>query len=57
MWIDTGSWMPIQQKFFEANSGDYFIIHYTEMMKNLKIEDSRFKQDWPKNATKVRPRG
>ena len=57
MWVDTGSWMPIQQKFFEANSGDYFIIHYTGMMKNLKIEDSRFKPDWPKNATKVKPRG
>jgi outer membrane lipoprotein-sorting protein len=56
MWVDTGSWMPIQQKFFEANSGDYFIIHYTGMMKNLKIEDSRFKPDWPKNATKVKPR-
>lgn len=57
MWVDTGSWMPLQQKFFEANSGDYFIIHYTSMMKNLKIEDSRFKPDWPKNATKVKPRG
>jgi outer membrane lipoprotein-sorting protein len=57
MWIDTASWMPVQQKFFEANSGDYFIIHYTNMMKNLKIGDSRFKQDWPKNATKVKPRG
>jgi outer membrane lipoprotein-sorting protein len=57
MWVDTGSWMPIQQKFFEANSGDYFIIHYTGVMKNLKIEDSRFKPDWPKNATKVKPRG
>lgn len=57
MWVDTGSWMPIQQKFFEANSGDYFVIHYTGLMKNLKIDDSRFKPDWPKNATKVKPRG
>jgi len=57
MWVDTGSWMAIQQKIFEANSGDYFIIHCTGLMKNLKIEDSRFKPDWPKNATKVKPRG
>jgi outer membrane lipoprotein-sorting protein len=57
MWVDTGSWMPVQQKFFEANSGDYFIIHYTGIMKNLKIEDSRFKPDWPKNVAKVKPRG
>lgn len=57
MWVDTSSWMAVQQKFYEANSGDYFIVHYTGVMKNLKIEDSRFKQDWPKNATKVKPRG
>jgi outer membrane lipoprotein-sorting protein len=57
MWVDTGSWMAIQQKVFEANSGDYFIVHCTGLMKNLKIEDSRFKPDWPKNATKVKPRG
>ena len=57
MWVDTSSYMAIQQKFFEANSGDYFIIHYTSVMKNLKIDDSKFKPDWPKNAAKVKPRG
>jgi outer membrane lipoprotein-sorting protein len=57
LWVDTGSWMAIQQKIFEANSGDYFIIHFTSLVKNLKIDDSRFKPNWPKNATKVKPRG
>lgn len=57
MWIDEASWLPIQQKFFEAGSGDYFIFHYSNVRKNLKIADSRFKPDWPKNATKIKPRG
>lgn len=57
MWIDGSSWLPLQQKFFEAGSGDYLLIKYSNTMKNLKIPDSRFKQDWPKNATRVRPRG
>lgn len=57
MWIDQASWLPIQQKFFEAGSGDYFIFKYSDVRKNLKITDSRFKPDWPKNATKVKPRG
>jgi outer membrane lipoprotein-sorting protein len=57
MWIDEASWLPIQQKFFEAGSGDYFIFHYANIRKNLKLSDSRFKQDWPKNATKIKPRG
>ena len=57
MWIDSASWLPIQQKFFEAGSGDYILFHYTNMMKNLKIADSRFKQDWPKNASHEKPHG
>jgi len=57
MWIDEASWMPLQQKFFEAGSGDYFLFHYTNILKNLKIPDAKFKQDWPKGATRVKPRG
>ncbi len=57
MWIDEASWLPIQQKFFEAGSGDYFIFRYSDVRKNLKVAESRFKQDWPKNATKIKPRG
>ncbi len=55
MWIDEASWLPIQQKFFEAGSGDYFLFHYTSVMKNLKIGDGKFKQDWPKNVNRVKP--
>jgi len=56
MWIDSSSWLPVQQKFFEAGSGDYFLSKYSHIMKNLKINDSKFKPDWPKNATRVKPR-
>jgi outer membrane lipoprotein-sorting protein len=57
MWIDQTSWLPIQQKFFEAGSGDYFLFHYTNLMKNLKLGDIKFKPDWPKGTQKVKPRG
>ena len=57
MWIDEASWLPIQQKIYETGSGDYILFHYTGMMKNLKINDSRFKQDWPKNASHEKPHG
>jgi len=57
MWIDPSSWLPLQQKFFEAGSGDYFLSHYSNLTKNLKISDSKFKQDWPKDANRVKPRG
>jgi len=57
MWVDESSWLPLQQKFFETGSGDYFIFHYSDIKKNLKMEESRFKADWPKNVSKVKPRG
>lgn len=57
MWVDEASWLPIQQKFFEAGSGDYFLFHYTNAMKNLKIGEVKFKQDWPKSVTRIKPRG
>lgn len=56
MWVDQSSWLPVQQKFFEAGGGDYFLVKYSNMMKNLKVPDPRFKPDWPKNATRIKPR-
>jgi outer membrane lipoprotein-sorting protein len=57
MWIDEASWLPVQQKFFETSSDDYFLSHYTHVMKNLKIGDARFKPDWPKSIKVEKPRG
>ena len=56
MWIDEASWLPIQQKFFETSSEDYFLSHYTHLMKNLNIGDSKFKPDWPKSVKVEKPR-
>jgi outer membrane lipoprotein-sorting protein len=56
IWVDESSWLPIQQKFFEAGSGDYFMSRYTKVMKNLKLGDGKFKPDWPK-GTKVEKHG
>jgi outer membrane lipoprotein-sorting protein len=57
MWVDQTSWLPVQQKFFETGSGDYFISRYTNVLENLKIGDSRFKPDWPKGTKVEKPRG
>jgi outer membrane lipoprotein-sorting protein len=57
VWLDESSWLAIQQKFLEAGSADYLIFHYSDEKKNLKIDDSQFKPDWPKNATRIKPRG
>lgn len=50
MWVDEASWLPVQQKFYESGSGDYFMSRYTKVMKNLKLGDGKFKPDWPKGT-------
>lgn len=55
MWIDEASWLPLQQKFYETGSDDYILFHYSNFMKNLKINDAKFKQDWPKDVTREKP--
>ncbi len=57
LWIDQSTWLPAQQKFFETGSGDYFIIRYTNVVRNIKIPDSRFKPHWPKGTAKIKPQG
>jgi outer membrane lipoprotein-sorting protein len=57
MWVDESSWLPIQQKFFESGSEDYFMSRYTKVMKNLKLGDGKFKPDWPKGTKIEKPRG
>lgn len=55
MWVDEASWMPVQQKFFEAGTADYFMSRYRNVMKNLKIGDGKFKADWPKGTKVEKP--
>lgn len=56
MWIDEASWLPVQQKFFETGTDDYFLSHFIHLMKNLKIPDAKFKPDWPKSVKVEKPR-
>lgn len=57
LWIDTATWMPIQQQFLETGSGDYFLVKFTNIVRNPRIPDSTFRQDWPKGTQKIKPQG
>jgi outer membrane lipoprotein-sorting protein len=57
LWIDQATWLPVRQKFLETGSGDYLEINYTNIMRNPRIPDSRFKKLWPKGVTKIKPQG
>lgn len=52
LWVSEESWLPVQQKFFEAN-GDYAIAHYSSVKVNRDIPSSRFRIHAAKNATRI----
>lgn len=57
LWIDETTWLPVQQQFFETGSEDYFIVKYTNIVRNPQINESEFKPHWPKGAEKIKPQG
>jgi outer membrane lipoprotein-sorting protein len=57
LWFDETTWLPAQQKFYETGSGDYFIILYKNIARNVRIADSEFKPHWPHGTTRVKPQG
>lgn len=55
LWVDTSSWLAIQQKFFETGAGDYIVINYRNISTNAKLPENDFKPKWPKDVTVVKP--
>jgi outer membrane lipoprotein-sorting protein len=57
IWIDESTWLPIQQEFIEAGSGDYSTVRYSKIVRNPEISESVFKPHWPKGTEKIKPQG
>lgn len=57
IWLDESTWLPAQQRFDEAGSGDYSIVRYSKIVLNPRISDSEFKPRWPKGTEKIKPQG
>lgn len=54
IWVSEATWLPVQQKFYEAGSGDYSVVRYFNVVRNPNIPDSRFRPNWPKGTQKVK---
>jgi outer membrane lipoprotein-sorting protein len=57
LWLNEANWLPAQQQFYETGSGDYSIIRYLNVARNVPISDARFRPSWPKGVTRVKPQG
>ena len=55
LWLNEANWVPAQQQFYESGSGDYSIIRYSNVARNVSIPDARFRPAWPKGVTHVKP--
>ena len=55
LWLNEANWLPAQQQFYETGSGDYSIIRYLNVARNVPISDARFRPSWPKGVTRVKP--
>ena len=53
LWISEESWIPVQQKFFEAG-GDYLFTRYTAVRVNRQLPPSTFQSLGPKGAKHVK---
>ena len=57
IWFDQSNWLPVQQQFFETGSGDYFVIRYSNIVRNPGFGKSQFEPHWPKGTEKIKPQG
>ena len=53
LWISEESWLPVQQKFFEAG-GDYSQARYSSVKVNRNLPSSTFRLHAPKDAKRVK---
>jgi outer membrane lipoprotein-sorting protein len=55
LWISDATGMPVQQKFYWPNSGDYMLATYTNMKINPNLPESAVTLIVPKDVTRVYP--
>jgi outer membrane lipoprotein-sorting protein len=53
LWISEESWLPVQQKFFEAG-GDYSIARYSAVKVNRNLPSSTFQIKPPKDVKRIK---
>jgi len=54
IWLSESTWLPVQQEFYEAGSGDYSTVRYSDVVRNGDIPESTFRPSWPAGTHKVK---
>jgi outer membrane lipoprotein-sorting protein len=55
LWIDQSTYLPIQQRMFHGSADTHLTVSYRDVSRDDKLDQAKFKPDWPKGTKKVKP--
>jgi outer membrane lipoprotein-sorting protein len=55
MWIDTATWQPVQQKYYDVTPGDYRLFTYSEIKPNVAVPESKLKLPLAPGTKRIQP--
>ena len=54
LWIDQATYLPAQQRMFYGAADTYLTIRYSDVSREDKVDQAKFKPKWPKGTSKVK---
>ena len=54
IWVDQASWLPVRQAIAHTASGETLNINYSQMGRNVALDDDLFEANWPKGVENIR---
>ena len=54
IWVDQASWLPVRQTIAHTSSGETLSINYSQMGRNVELNDDLFEARWPKDTESIR---
>jgi len=55
MWIDTSTWQPVQQKYYDVTPGDYRLFTYTDVKLNVPVPEAKLKLPLAPGTKRIQP--
>lgn len=54
LWIDQSTYLPIQQRMFHGSADTHLTVRYSDVSREDKLDQAKFKPNWPKGTKKVK---
>jgi len=54
LWIEQGSWLPLQQKIFHTGAVQSVTARYLHTSRNVPVDKNLFKAKWPRDTQTIK---